>query len=214
MLVELSAWWVWPPARRTWQTTGKVSGNHPHTAHECADTVRIKFMHNVRTSSTIWNSNSSATRQQSSRCVKQPVVLSGFHITYLSCEKVPQPEMWCSILFTQIKGYKKKLQKKFLYGFATSVRSNSKHTKGFSWNVALRNFACTCQSHPIYIKIWQTRLRTSCEDLNITRLNLASAVKYQSEERRFPFNPMIKIHFMWPDYQAVLTQPSRKVSCA
>lgn len=72
MLVELSAWWVRPPARRTWQTTGKVSGNHPHTAHDCADTVRIKFMHNVRTSSTIWNSYSSTTRQQSSRCVKQP----------------------------------------------------------------------------------------------------------------------------------------------
>lgn len=111
MLVELSAWWVRPPARKTWQTTGKVSGNHPHTAHECADTVRIKFMRNVRTSSTIWNSYSSATRQQSSRCVKQPVVLSGFRITYLSCQKVPQPEMWYSNIFTQIKGHKKKFSK-------------------------------------------------------------------------------------------------------
>jgi hypothetical protein len=205
MLVELSAWWVRPPARRTWQTTGKVSGNHPHTAHESADTVRIKFMHNVRTSSTIWNSYLSSTRQQISRYVKQPVVLSGFHITYLSCEKVPQPEMCCSKFVTQIKGHKKKLQKMFVHGFATPVRKNSKNIKWFPWIVALRNFACTFQCNTICIKIWQTRLQTSCKDLNLT-----SAVKYQSEERRSPFNPMIKIL----GYQAVVKQLSRKVSPA
>jgi hypothetical protein len=111
MLVELSAWWVRPPARRTWQTTGKVSGNHPHTEHECADTVRIKFMHNVRTSSTIWNGYSSTAQQQISRCLQQTVVLSGCRITYLTCEKVSQPEIWCSKLFTQIKGHKKNSKK-------------------------------------------------------------------------------------------------------
>jgi hypothetical protein len=83
-------------------------------------------MYNVRTSSTIWNSYSSTARQQSSRCVKQPVVLSGFLITYLSCEKVPQPEMWCSNLVTEIKGHKKTLQKMFVHGFATSARNKSK----------------------------------------------------------------------------------------
>ena len=58
------------------------------------------------------------------------------------------------------------------------------------------------------------RLQTSCEDLNITRFNLTSAVKYQSEERKFPFNLMIKTLFKWTDYQAVVKQPSRKVSRA
>jgi hypothetical protein len=41
-----------------------------------------------------------------------------------------------------------------------------------------------------------------------------SAVKYQSEERKFPFNLMIKIVFMWTDYQAVVKQSSLKVSRA
>jgi hypothetical protein len=102
----------------------------------------------------------------------------------------------------------------FVHGFAISVRNNSKNIKWLRWNVDLRNFVCTCQGNSIYIKIWQTRLKTSCEDLNVTRLNLASTVKYQSEKRRFSFNPMIKILFMWTDYQAVVKQPARKMSCA
>ena len=206
MLVELSAWWVRPPARRTWQTTGKVSGNHPHTAHECADTVRIKFMHNVRTSSTIWNSYSSTTRQQSSRCIKQPVVLSGFHITYLSCEKIPQPVMWCTNFVAQIKCHKKNLQKMFVHGFTTSAvttRKTLNDSRGMlPWGILLVHVNATQF-------ILKSRLQTSCEDLNITRLNLTSAVKYQSEERKFPFNPAIKILFMWTNYQAAVKQHER-----
>jgi len=157
MLVELSAWWVRPPARRTWQTTGKVSGNHPHTAHECADTVRIKFMHNVRTSSTIWNSYSSTTRQQSSCCVKQPVVLSGFLITYLSCEKGPQPEMWCSNFFKQIKRHRKKLQKSFYtvsLHLSVTTRKTLKDSSGIlPWGILL-----------VYVKATQFILKSDKRD--------------------------------------------------